>query len=147
MQLSHAKPTIIATLTMVAAASMAAADAGPIRLLDARDLVWETTPEGVAFAALQGDRHAGPYQALVKLPAGTVSPPHIKSAAMFGVMQQGQMIHYGVGENPERARRMGPGSFYEISGGAPHISACISDTPCIVYLYQDGAFDFLPVSQ
>lgn len=123
------------------------AHAEQITLLDVDDYVWETTPEGVAFTSLQGDRFAEPYQALVRLPAGTISPPHVKSANMFGVMLQGEMIHYANGDDPDAARVMGPGSYYRISSGLAHISACVSDEPCIAYLHQDGAFDFQPVAQ
>ena len=122
-------------------------NAEQITLLDSNDFAWETTPEGVAFAALQGDRFAESYQALVKLPAGTVSPPHVKSANMYGVILQGEMIHYANGGNPETAQKIGPGSYYSISSGMAHVSACVSDMPCVAYLYQDGAFDFLPVQQ
>lgn len=118
-----------------------------ITLLDAEDFVWEKTPEGVAFAALQGDRFAEPYQALVQLPVGTISPPHVKTANMYGVLLQGEMIHYASDQTPDTARKIGPGSFYSIAAGTSHISACVSDTPCVAYLYQDGAFDFLPVDK
>lgn len=121
------------------------ADADPITLLDTDDYRWETTPEGVAFAALQGDRFTEPYQAMVRLPSGTASPPHVKTANMYGIMLQGEMIHYADGEDPNNARRIGPGSFYGIESGTPHVSVCVSDIECIAYLYQDGAFDFLPV--
>lgn len=133
------------TFAILALASHASAD--QIRLLGSGDFQWQTTPEGVAFAALQGDRFAESYQALVRLPAGTVSPPHVKSANMFGVMLEGEMIHYAAGESPDAARKMGPGSFYSIAAGTAHVSACVSQAPCVAYLYQDGAFDFLPVSQ
>ena len=133
--------------TVAAILTTASADAEPITLLGSDDFAWETTPEGVAFASLQGDRFADSYQALVRLPAGTVSPPHVKTANMYGVMLQGEMIHYLSDEDPAAARRMGPGSFYSINSGAAHVSACVSEAPCIAYLYQDGAFDFLPVSQ
>ena len=123
------------------------AHAEQITLLDADDYVWDTTPEGVAFSSLQGDRFAEPYQALVRLPGGTISPPHVKSANMFGVMLQGEMIHYANGDDPAAARVIGPGSYYSNSSGLAHISACVSDEPCIAYLYQDGAFDFQPVAQ
>ncbi|NNE88957.1 MAG: cupin domain-containing protein [Silicimonas sp.] len=118
-----------------------------IRLLGSDDFEWRTTTEGVGFAALRGDRFVESYQALVRLPAGTVSPPHVKTANMFGVMLEGEMIHYAIDDDPEDARRMGPGSFYSIAAGTEHISACVSETPCVAYLYQDGAFDFLPVTQ
>lgn len=65
---------------------------------------------------------------------------------MFGVMLEGEMIHYTSQDNPETARRMGPGSFYSIAAGTAHVSACVSETPCVAYLYQDGAFDFQPVT-
>lgn len=127
--------------------AVTSANADPITLIGTNDFAWETTPEGVAFAALQGDRFAESYQALVKLPAGTVSPPHVKTANMYGVLLQGEMIHYLSGENPEAAPKIGPGSFYSIARGTAHVSACVSETPCIAYLYQDGAFDFQPVQQ
>ena len=123
------------------------AHAEPIRLLSSNDFEWQTTPEGVAFAQLQGDRFSEAYQALVRLPGGTISPPHVKTANMFGVVLEGEMIHYTSNEAPEDARIIGPGSFYSIAAGAAHVAACVSETPCVTYLYQDGAFDFVPVTQ
>lgn len=119
--------------------------ADQITLIGADDFDWEVTPEGVAFASLQGDRFQESYQAMVRLPAGTVSPPHIKSANMFGVMLQGEMIHYASDEDPDTAQIIGSGSFYSVPSGLAHISACVSVEPCIAYLYQDAAFDFSPV--
>ena len=121
------------------------ANAEQITLQTSADLEWERTPEGVEFASLQGDRFSEAYQAFVKLPAGTVSPAHIKSANMYGIMLQGEMIHYSALENPETARKIGKGAFYSIPNGLAHVSACVSDIPCIAYLYQDGPFDFRPV--
>lgn len=140
------KQLLLAALAAFASAPLSA-QAEQITLLSADDYVWETTPEGVAFAALLGDRFAESYQALVKLPAGTISPPHVKSANMFGVMLQGEMIHYAEGEDPDTARAIGTGAYYSIPNGLAHVSACVSEEPCIAYLYQDGAFDFLPVTQ
>ena len=40
---------------------------------------------------------------------------------------------------------IGPGSYYEIPAHLPHVSACVSDADCVTLLYQDGAFDFVPV--
>lgn len=138
---------ILSVTLFAACLAPASVFADQITLLDATDLAWETTPEGVAFAALQGDRFTGSYQAMVKLPAGTISPPHVKSANMFGVMLQGEMIHYASDADPDAARKIGPGAFYSIPSGMAHISACVSTEPCIAYLYQDAAFDFMPVQQ
>ncbi|SCZ60913.1 protein of unknown function [Epibacterium ulvae] len=137
------KPLAITLLLMAGAAIAETTD---IQLLSTDDLDWTQTSEGVAFAALKGDRFAEPYQAMVRLPAGTVSPPHVKTANMYGVLLQGEMIHYAINEDPETVRKIGPGSFYAIAGGLAHTSACVSETPCLAYLYQDGAFDFNLIS-
>lgn len=140
---------ILLSLCTVAGLSLPAiaAESPEINLIPAPSLDWVETPEGVAFATLEGDRFTEPYRAMVRLPAGIASPLHIKSANMFGVMIQGEMIHIIQGQNAETAQRMGVGSFYKVPKGLPHISACVSDVPCIAYLYQDGAFDFMPVTQ
>ena len=129
------KPLIIATLV---AACPAFADPG-ITLTPAAEFDWETTPEGVAFAALSGDRWSEPYFAMVRLPAGKISPRHTKSAAMFGMMLEGEMTHTSMAgaDTP-----IGPGSYYQIPADMPHVSACVSTVDCVTLLYQDGAFDF-----
>ena len=55
------------------------------------------------------------------------------------------MIHYLKDADPSKAQKIGVGSFYKIPGNLAHISACVSAQPCITYLYQDAAFDFVPV--
>lgn len=140
---------ILISLSVSAGLSLTplAAEPTTITLISEAQLDWVKTPEGVAFAPLEGDRFTQPYRAMVRLPAGISSPLHVKSANMFGVMIQGEMIHITEGQDVKSAQRMGVGSFYKVPKGLPHISACVSDLPCIAYLYQDGAFDFAPVAQ
>lgn len=134
-------------LTCLAAPALAAEPAEtdiiahPMPALD-----WATTPEGVAFAPLQGDRFTQEYMAMVRLPAGLVSPPHVKSANMFGIVIEGVMTHapHGTATPPTP---LPSGAFYKIPKDLPHVSSCVSDTPCVTFLYQDGKFDFLPVTQ
>ncbi len=124
-----------------------AQDGEKIVSLSSKTLDWQTTPEGVAFAALLGDRFAEPYMAMVRLPAGLVSPPHTKSANMFGVMISGSMVHSPFGADPSEETVLPEGSFYKIPKDLPHVSKCVSDVDCVTFLYQDGKFDFLPVPQ
>ena len=132
--------TLLATLLLAAPAL-----ADPtITLTPTSALDWETTDQGVAFAPLSGNRWSEPYFAMVRLPAGTVSPPHTKSARMVGLMVEGQMTHTAPGAP---GTPIGPGGYYEVPAGMPHVSACVSATPCITLLYQDGPFDFVPVTQ
>lgn len=109
-------------------------------------LDWETTDEGAAFAPLIGKRFEEPYMAMVQLPAGLVSPPHIKTANMFGVVISGTFVHMPLESNPDDEVLLHAGSFYKIPANLPHVSKCVSKTDCVSFLYQDGKFDFLPVS-
>ena len=66
---------------------------------------------------------------------------------MFGVMISGTMTHVPLGTAPTDGDALPPGSYYRVPAGVPHVSSCISDIECVTFLYQDGKFDFLPVSQ
>ncbi|MES0879044.1 DUF4437 domain-containing protein [Roseibium sp. SCP14] len=118
-----------------------------MKLKSLEDLDWETTPEGVGFAALQGNRFEESYMAMVRLPAGLSSPLHIKSAAMFGVVLSGEIVHLPGDNNDRSGKVLKSGAFYEIPAGMPHISKCVSAMSCITFLFQDGPFDFLPVKE
>ena len=133
-------PVIIALLANSAVA-------GETTLIAPHSLDWQTTPEGGAFASLEGDRSSEAHRAMVPLQSGTISSPHVKSAAMVRVMLQGRMRHSPAVADPDAAPEIGSGGYYKIPGGLAHISACISAEPCVTYLYQDAAFDFLPVTQ
>jgi len=124
-----------------------AADSQKIINIPSEELIYDTTPEGVAFAALNGDRFEGEYTAIVRLPAELTSPAHIKSANMFGVMISGAMVHDVVGADPVDSVILPAGSYYHIPAGIAHISKCVSDVECVTVLYQDGKFDFQPVPQ
>ena len=113
----------------------------------AAQLNWEVTGEGVQFAALQGDRFSEAYMAMVRLPAGLVSPAHIKSANMYGLVVSGTITHHAVDVGPDDEVALPAGSYYKIPAGLAHISKCVSDVDCVTFLYQDGGFDFLPIDQ
>ena len=123
------------------------ADQEAINNVPAADMPWEITQEGVGFAPLVGKRFEEAYMAMVKLPAGLVSPAHVKSANMFGVVVSGTMTHLVVGGDASLEIPLSEGAFYKIPAGMPHVSKCISDVDCVTFLYQDGQFDFVPVKQ
>lgn len=108
---------------------------------------WETTEEGVGFAPLIGQRFEEPYMAMVQLPGGLVSPAHLKTANMFGVVVSGTMVHASVSADSRKEVLLPAGSFYKIPANLPHISKCVSQIDCVTFLYQDGKFDFLPAEQ
>ena len=123
------------------------ADDAAITNVSVDKLAWEITEEGVGFAPLIGERFNEAYMAMVKLPAGLVSPAHVKSANMFGVVITGTITHLAVGVDPSLAVPLTAGSFYKVPAGVGHVSRCVSDIDCVTFLYQDGKFDFVPVEQ
>ncbi len=128
-------------------ASSAAADKKPeIIGLNPAEFSWETTAEGVAFAALEGDRFQEQYFAMVRLPAGLVSPPHTKTAAMYGMVVSGALVNIPSDDGGTEEKPLRAGAYYKIPAGLPHISKCVSETDCVTLLFQDGAFDFLPIT-
>lgn len=136
------------TIVLLAFAQPSTADADEaITSIPVAQLDWTRTEEGVAFAALIGDRFVEPYMAMVHLPAGLVSPAHVKTANMFGVIVSGTMTHIAVDADPSSKILLPAGSFYNVPAGLAHVSSCVSETDCVAFLYQDGAFDFLPISQ
>lgn len=148
MLLQHPQSLLAIAFAMVTAMPTHAFSNDEIINMPTPSMEWKTTSEGVQFAALQGNRFVEPYMAMVQLPAGLVSPAHTKSANMFGIVIAGTMVH--TAQKADSATPEIPlpeGSFYKIPAGLPHISKCISSKDCVTFLYQDGHFDFLPVSQ
>lgn len=135
-----------ALLLAVLATPAFAGSQEPVTNLPADDLAWDRTEEGVAFAPLIGDRFVESYMAMVRLPAGLVSPPHVKTANMFGVVVSGTISHSAVEADPSHETLLSEGSFYKLPAGLAHISKCVSKTDCVTFLYQGGKFDFLPIT-
>jgi len=121
------------------------ADENVIENVPMNKLAWEISQEGVGFAPLVGERFTEAYMAMVKLPAGLVSPAHIKSANMFGVVISGTITHLAVGADESEAIPLAEGAFYKVPAGVGHVSSCVSNVDCVTFLYQDGQFDFVPV--
>ena len=136
-----------AIASCVFAPSVMAAASDQITNAPLAELNWQTTKEGVGFAPLQGDRFKESYMAMVRLPAGLVSPAHIKTANMYGLVVSGTITNIAVGAEASTEVKLPAGSYYIIPAGLAHVSKCVSDTDCVTFLYQDGKFDFLPVTQ
>ena len=136
-----------AALPVLLAGPVSADTTREILLMPQPDLAWEVTPEGVAFAALKGNRFEESYLAMVRLPAGLVSPVHVKTAGMYGLVVSGEMMHVVDESEAVGAPVLKAGDYYEIPAGLAHLSKCVSATDCVTFLYQDGPFDFLPVER
>lgn len=110
------------------------------------NLEWKTSKEGVGFASLEGNRFNEAYMAMVKLPAGLISPTHKKTANMYGLVVSGTLVNLAVGASSGSEIKLPAGSYYKIPANLAHVSKCVSNVDCVTFLFQDGKFDFLPVN-
>jgi len=137
----------VTALSLFASTTAFKAKADEIKLAVQSELAWQTTGEGVAFAPLKGNRFEESYMAMVRLPAGLVSPVHVKSAGMYGLVIAGEMVHMTDDQIGAAEDVLKSGDYYEIPAGLPHLSKCVSQIDCVTFLYQDGPFDFQPVGE
>ncbi len=96
---------------------------------------------GPMLGAAWGDTKAGPHGSFLRLPANFVSPVHIHTAAYDAVVISGRVTNSEIGQKDVV---LSPGSFYRQAGGAPHVTKCLTKTPCLLYIRQDRGFDFIP---
>ena len=146
MKIKIASALLVVAVFTTLCINVWAADSSPIKNVPTDRMAWELSEEGVGFAPLIGERFNEAYMAMVKLPAGLVSPAHVKTANMFGVVIAGTITHLAVGADPSQEIPLTEGAFYKVPAGVGHVSKCISEVDCITFLYQDGKFDFVPVT-
>lgn len=69
------------------------------------------------------------------------TPPHSHSFGYRGIVLEGVMRN---GPDIESALDMPAGSFWTQAADEVHITACVSDAPCLEFVSFSGPFDFLP---
>ena len=96
---------------------------------------------GPQFGTVWGDSANGAHGSFLRLPKGFVSPAHLHTGDYYGVIVEGSVT------NTEAGRQevvLGPGSYYFQQGKADHVTKCIGNTDCLIYISQSKAFDFIP---
>lgn len=134
--------------TLPAVAAFAFAFAGPAMgqapeaatMLDtSEDLEWTEIVPGISFAPVVGDYTREAYVKMVKFDPGVESPPHTHTHPYHGIVIQGTVT------NPYRGEadppRMAPGTYWYVPGGAEHVTACVSEEPCLFYTHGDELWD------
>jgi hypothetical protein len=111
----------------------------------AQAIKWTDTAAapGAKVAVLWGDPAKGPYGALKQVPAGTVLAAHTHKLESRVIMIRGT-INF---EIDGKTTTLGPGSYGQIPGGAPHAATCSKAGPCEYFETMNGAFDSTPVKK
>ena len=109
------------------------------------ELQWQTTPFGPEAAVISGDFTAGKHITYIKFEPGMKTPIHVHSNDYTGVVISGITKHWIVNQK-DTHKELAAGSNWSIPADTAHVSECLSQTQCIMVIYQDAAFDFIPVN-
>lgn len=98
----------------------------------------------VKAAAAHGDNARGAHGTFLKMPGKFTSPVHTHSSDEWGVIIAGVFAN-GKPGNPDVL--LPAGSYFFQRAGEPHVSKCVSENECIIFLSQSGKYDFLATKQ
>ena len=96
---------------------------------------------GPQLGTVWGDSARGTHGSFLRLPKGFVSPAHHHTGDYYGVIVQGAVTNAEAGQQEVV---LGPGSYYVQKGKADHVTKCVGDTDCLIYISQSKPFDFIP---
>jgi uncharacterized protein DUF4437 len=94
----------------------------------------------VKAAAAYGDSSHGPHGTFLKMPGGFVSPVHTHSSDEWGVIIAGVFAN---GKPGSQDILLPAGSYFLQKAAEPHVSKCVSENECIIFLSQGGKYDFI----
>jgi len=96
---------------------------------------------GPQLGTVWGDANKGAHGSFLRLPKGFVSPAHLHTGDYYGVIVEGSVTNAEAGQQEVV---LGPGSYYFQKGKADHVTKCLGNTDCLIYISQSRAFDFIP---
>jgi len=96
---------------------------------------------GPQLGTVWGDSAKGAHGSFLRLPKGFISPAHLHSGDYYGVIIEGLVTNAEAGKQEVV---LGPGSYYFQKGKSDHVTKCMGNTDCLIYISQSKAFDFVP---
>ncbi len=106
-------------------------------------ITWQEIVPGVDFGAVYGDFSKEAHGKLARFAPGVASPPHVHTHAYWAVVIQGTVTNPFEGE--EDPPEMGPGDSWHVPAGVEHVTACVSEEPCLLYAHMDDLWDITVV--
>jgi len=97
-------------------------------------------PGGPQLGTVWGDAAKGPHGSFLWLPHGFISAPHLHTGDYDAVIVAGTVTN---AEPGQAEVKLGPGSYYFQRREADHVTKCLGDADCLIYISQSQAFDFV----
>jgi quercetin dioxygenase-like cupin family protein len=128
-----------------ASAQQSAQEPAIARNADDASLAWGACPEfmpaGCALAVLRGDPSKPNADVLFKVPAGATLPVHWHTSAERMVLIAGELHVTFDGQQPAVLKA---GTYAYGPPRHPHGGACVSTTPCILFIAFEEPVDAVP---
>jgi mannose-6-phosphate isomerase-like protein (cupin superfamily) len=126
----------IATVALMAATPSIAADGSSVVVASA-DLKWKDMGNGVSAAPVSGDMDKGPSRFFLKYPVGLVTPKHHHDADHYVTVISGTITLTANGKDS----KLGPGSYFALTGKAPHVAKVEGKEPAVFFIQADGPWN------
>ncbi|WP_394782104.1 DUF4437 domain-containing protein [Undibacterium sp.] len=111
----------------------------PFQTIAAKDVKFKDLG-GPQLGTVWGDSSKGAHGSFLRLPKGFISPSHTHTGDYDAVVVEGMVSNVEAGQ---KAIPLGPGSYFVQRGKVNHVTSCLSKTPCLLYVTQREAFDFI----
>jgi hypothetical protein len=138
------KLRIVAALALVSLLPAAPRADTPMtnRYVPADKLPWlqEAPSIPVKLAALWGDRSKGEAGTLLNTPAGFKSGVHSHTADYWAVVVEGTWEHWVPSTGEGKGLRLTPGAHWTQVRTQWHEDACVSKTPCTIFLLNKDPY-------
>jgi len=139
------KTAIIALAIAIAIAAGIGYTAGTTKsgkMIAAGDMKWQKIGDGpLMMVALWGDHSKGASGRLLKLPAGFAAPKHSHTGDYHAILLSGTWKHTF---KDGTSKDLPAGSYVYQPGKINHDDECVSKEPCVIFLTQPVASDFIP---
>jgi hypothetical protein len=111
------------------------------RYVPAERIPWIAEPGApVRLGPLWGERATGEAGTLLETPAGFKSGPHSHTADYWAVVVQGEWQHWVPSTGEGVGVRLRSGSHWTQVKTQLHEDACVSSTPCIIFLFNKAPY-------
>ncbi len=146
MRTSTALAVVLSICLAASGAALRAAEAKHPVTMTPDQMKWIPNPSAadVMTATVWGDPAKGPHGAFHKFPAGFATPLHTHSANLRIVVVSGTMAMVGA---DGKELQFPAGSFYTQPNTYPHITKCVGESGCLVYVETDGKWDLKPAKE
>ncbi|MBI1771209.1 MAG: DUF4437 domain-containing protein [Burkholderiales bacterium] len=136
-------PRVLALLSMTLTITAQADSVRESEIVPVENLKWIATGLGPLMAApAYGDMSKGGHGTFIKFPQGYVTPAHTHTAGYRAIVVSGTMVN---SEEGHADVNMQAGSYWSQKGKHQHVTKCISNTGCVVFMVQADKFDQISV--